>query len=253
MDRFSHRRALFPLTLDVMSALKVPLAFVVFGLSLLDALAVWLNSSTGLGFASLMLQAMWIYAVHRVLLTQGRAQGWAAMSSENGKISWKFVGFLLLSVIPAVGITMLYMFSGAFLGEFEDLRDLLPLVAVAVLSYGATLVVFGTVFPSIADSGDANIGDAVRRGMRNAGPIILGLVIGPLPIQAVSILGVFWLAEQGIPVEIVDSFETFSAVGTFVTLFDYLLNSVSMALTAVILCKAYRTDVDVGETDQVFD
>ena len=233
---------MYPLALQALRLLPAPLALMVVGLTLLEVVSMFLSSGAGLAFGRLFLQMIWFFAVHRLLLSGGAVTNSAAMTTAEGKLSWKFLGFLVLSVLPAVAITLAILLGTDALASL-DMASVLPVIGAAFLAYMLTLTLVGTVFPSIADTGKAHIGAELNRGLRHAGPTFLRLLAGPLVVHAAAFGGLLWLAGQGVPVDVIDEFGQFSVVGTVIAMLAYLLSAYAMALVAVILCRVYRSEV----------
>ncbi|WP_269585659.1 hypothetical protein [Roseibium sp. Sym1] len=168
-------------------------------------------------------------------------------SKENGK---KYMGFslrfLFLLYVPVIvaSILVVALAASTLQGAQPGTGYFMGLTMLCVGGvYFFAMFLFGTVFPARLFGVRPEIGAAVGRAFRQAGYLIPRLLLGVWGLSALSFVILILAENLGIGSDPVTSAGVPNPAGAMVLVLVKLTSLFSLALFAVIVCRAYLKDL----------
>ena len=222
------------------------LAFVVFGALLWGAETLMPQKGAGTGL-SLFLWAAFSFGLYRYFLF-GDPMTRALIGRRGGmaRSEWRYGLVLLAFIAAAIALTVVAAIpaSGLWAGQPQDLQ--LTIYALLFLvCYFVMLVLFGSAMPAFVAGDRFGVQVSLSRVRKSAGPVFLGLLLGPVAFLVVSV-GIWAVVNYflHLPTDSFDAGGQFSPLGM---VFDLMFRGVGLfqtTLATAALTEGYRRSSD---------
>ncbi|POF28480.1 hypothetical protein [Roseibium marinum] len=170
----------------------------------------------------------------------------AKLKENSKKYIWFSLRYILLIYAPVIIVSILVVILAvsALQGERPDTEFLLGLTIPcgAVISF-LTMFLFGTAFPSQLFDVRPGIGAAIGRAFRQAGYLVPRLFFGVGFFAALSFAILILSENLGIGSDPITSAGTPDPAGALVLALVKLTSAFSLAVFAVVVCRAYLKDL----------
>ncbi len=179
------------------------------------------------------------YSAYRVLLSGGKVVGWRTVTTDQGRVPWRFTGVMLIILTPILILGIVWAAPGTGVGP-SSINEIVFGV-VMVVAYATVYVLLGTALPEVAERGEVALSEAIARGRSNYRVIAKALVFGPWLFRAATVAIIISASLMGVTVDLFNG-----QTGAFqpAALGPMLLFTASHVfaevLTAIVLVRAYR-------------
>ena len=179
------------------------------------------------------------YSAYRVLLSGGKVVGWRTVTTDEGRIPWRYTGVMLMILTPILVLGIVWTAPDTGTGP-SSISEIVFGV-VMVVAYASAYVLLGTALPEVAERGEVAMSEAIERGRSNYRVIAKALVFGPWVFRSATVAILISASLMGVTVDLFSG-ETgaFQPAALGPMLLFTTSHVFAEVLTAIVLVRAYR-------------
>ena len=179
------------------------------------------------------------YSAYRVLLSGGEVVGWRTVTTDEGRVPWRYIGVMLMILTPILILGIVWTAPGTGTGP-SSINEIVFGV-VMVVAYASAYVLLGTALPEVAERGQVAMSEAIERGRSNYRVIAKALVFGPWIFRSTTVAILISASLMGVTVDLFDgSTGAFQPAALGPMLLFTTGHVFAEVLTAIVLVRAYR-------------
>lgn len=179
------------------------------------------------------------YSAYRVLLSGGEVVGWRTVTTDEGRVPWRYIGVMLMILTPILILGIVWTAPGTGTGP-SSINEIVFGV-VMVVAYASAYVLLGTALPEVAERGQVAMSEAIERGRSNYRVIAKALVFGPWVFRSATVAILISASLMGVTVDLFDySTGAFQPAALGPMLLFTTGHVFAEVLTAIVLVRAYR-------------